>query len=204
MSGFKKFAVAGAGNLRRYIIEELLKLKQSGAAGSVSVLSRLSSALSGTEVVISTLGGVSTLQNEQTVLAEAAKHAGVRLFVPSEFGTLTKDLKEGLFPYFDWDLPNGKVTIQGEGNAPGDRTTLNELADAYQAKSGKKLDLSHMSKVELRAALRKDSEDLASLALFLSLQLDEGFCIARKPEELDNHLFPSWNPTKAVDALLGQ
>ncbi len=38
MSGFKKFAVAGAGNFGKFIVKELLQLKNEGA--SVSVLTR--------------------------------------------------------------------------------------------------------------------------------------------------------------------
>lgn len=40
MSGFKTFTVAGAGNLGKHIIEELLKLQQEGKVASVAFLSR--------------------------------------------------------------------------------------------------------------------------------------------------------------------
>lgn len=40
MSGFKSFTVAGAGNVGKHIIEELLKLQQEGKVTSVAFLSR--------------------------------------------------------------------------------------------------------------------------------------------------------------------
>lgn len=58
-----------------------LKLVDFGSADS------LEAALAGIDVVISTLGatGIETQSN----IARAAKHAGVQLFVPSEFGPPT-------------------------------------------------------------------------------------------------------------------
>ncbi|KAH8108727.1 NAD-binding protein [Phellopilus nigrolimitatus] len=110
MSGYKNFAVAGAGNIGKFVIEALLDKKASGAVSSVSVLTRssggheelvakgaklsavdyaspasLAGALAGIDVLISTLGGPAIAQ--QADLARAAKTAGVQLFVPSEFGT---------------------------------------------------------------------------------------------------------------------
>ncbi len=40
MSGYKKFAVAGAGNFGKFIVKELLQLKNEGTTSSVSVLTR--------------------------------------------------------------------------------------------------------------------------------------------------------------------
>ncbi|EPQ56005.1 NAD P-binding protein [Gloeophyllum trabeum ATCC 11539] len=180
MSGYRNFAVAGAGNLGRFIIQELLKLhaavsvltrssnndahadlaKQGAKFVTVNYtsLSSLSSALSGADVVISTLGGAA-LGEQQTALAEAAKQAGVKLFVPSEFsipteglafgpwgvrGALHRKLQEirlpyALFytgpfadfesaPFLGWDLANGKVNILGEGNAPISFTARRDIA----------------------------------------------------------------------------
>ncbi|KDQ62724.1 hypothetical protein JAAARDRAFT_171316 [Jaapia argillacea MUCL 33604] len=124
MSGFKNFAVAGAGNIGRFIVEELLKLKHTGAVSSVVVLTRessadsqsvtelakqgakiaivdytspssVASALAGIDVVVSALGFAGL--GAQVLLAEEAKKAGVKLFVPSEFGIPTEGLTEGLF-----------------------------------------------------------------------------------------------------------
>ena len=50
----------------------------------------LASTLSGTDVVVSTLGGTPEAFASQTALAKASKEAGVKIFVPSEFGTPTE------------------------------------------------------------------------------------------------------------------
>ncbi|KDQ62723.1 hypothetical protein JAAARDRAFT_190011 [Jaapia argillacea MUCL 33604] len=122
MSGFKKFAVAGAGNIGRFIAEELLKLKQTGVVSSVVVLTRessaasqsvtelakqgakiaivdyaspssLASALAGIDVVASAVSGEAL--GAQVLLAEEAKKAGVKLFVPSEYVIPTEGQTEG-------------------------------------------------------------------------------------------------------------
>jgi len=111
MSGFKHFAVAGAGNLGQHVVKALLQLKEDdGTVTTVKVLTRIGGrkstelvnlgatfvevnydepksmkeALRGTEVVISTLGAPAL--SAQTQLADASQAAGVQLFVPSEFG----------------------------------------------------------------------------------------------------------------------
>ncbi|KZV60712.1 NAD-P-binding protein [Peniophora sp. CONT] len=112
MSGYKSFAVVGAGNIGGPIIEELLNAKATGAIDKVVILSRpasaskldafrtrgasivpvedyssvpdVSNALSGIDVVITTLTDAALRM--QVPIAEAAKAAGVQLFVPSEFG----------------------------------------------------------------------------------------------------------------------
>ena len=53
----------------------------------------LTNALTGVDVIISTLGA--TALNLQGPLAEAAHAAGVKLFVPSEFGMSTEGATEG-------------------------------------------------------------------------------------------------------------
>lgn len=57
----------------------------------------LKNAVTGADVVISTLT-IQALQ-AQNLLAEQAKAAGVKLFVPSEFGDVTTDIEnaEGIF-----------------------------------------------------------------------------------------------------------
>lgn len=56
-------------------------------------MSAVSEALKGIDVVISTIGAAAT--QLQIPIAEAAKAAGVRLFVPSEFGGSTDGAKQG-------------------------------------------------------------------------------------------------------------
>ncbi|KAN0078463.1 hypothetical protein V8E55_010520 [Tylopilus felleus] len=113
MSIYRKFAIAGVGNVGKFIAEELVNQLAAGKADEVVLLTRegshnqvvstlresgakvavvnydsidsLSSALSGIEVVVSVLGyaGIGT---PQLNLAEAAKIANVSLFIASEFG----------------------------------------------------------------------------------------------------------------------
>ncbi|TFY63182.1 hypothetical protein EVG20_g6420 [Dentipellis fragilis] len=112
MSTFTTFAIAGAGNIGVFIVEELLKRKTVGKAKRVVILTRSSSddekykefknkgaevltvdydktdslttALAGIDVVLSTLSVVDPAP--QSTLAIAAKDAGVKLFAPSEYG----------------------------------------------------------------------------------------------------------------------
>ncbi|VDC05084.1 unnamed protein product [Peniophora sp. CBMAI 1063] len=122
MSGYKNFAVVGAGNIGASIIEELLKTKSTGKVDKVVVLSRpesaakldafkargatvvpianyssvpdVAKALTGIDVVIATL--THEALPLQVPIAEAAKSVGVQLFVPSEFGMPTDNATEGL------------------------------------------------------------------------------------------------------------
>ncbi|KAL5536931.1 hypothetical protein ACEPAF_754 [Sanghuangporus sanghuang] len=120
MSGYKTFAVAGAGGLGRFVVEALLAKKNEGTISSVSILSRSSSghddlvakgakvvvvdysssssiksAVTGVDVVVSTLSG--SPLGPQLGLATGAKAAGVKLFVPSEFGNATDGATEGFW-----------------------------------------------------------------------------------------------------------
>ncbi|KAH9055143.1 NAD-P-binding protein [Lactarius deliciosus] len=122
MSGFKNFTVAGLGGLGSHIVRELLKLKNQGKIDNVTVLTRsdsssldeykasgakiavvdygsaesLKNAVTGADVVISTV--THTALQVQHLLAEQAKAAGVKVFVPSEFGDVTdRQNPEGIF-----------------------------------------------------------------------------------------------------------
>jgi uncharacterized protein YbjT (DUF2867 family) len=55
----------------------------------------IKNALAGVEVVISTISGAAL--DVQGKIAEAAKEAGVKLFIPSEFGGTTEGETEGMF-----------------------------------------------------------------------------------------------------------
>jgi len=55
----------------------------------------IKSALTGADVVISTISGMAV--DLQPGIAEAAKEVGVKLFVPSEFGGQTEGETEGFF-----------------------------------------------------------------------------------------------------------
>ena len=55
----------------------------------------IKNALTGVDVVICTISG--TALNLQAEIAAAAKEAGVKLFVPSEFGNVSEGETEGIF-----------------------------------------------------------------------------------------------------------
>ncbi|KAH9986776.1 NAD-P-binding protein [Russula vinacea] len=180
MSGYTNFAVVGAGTLGNYVIQQLLKDKAAGTVKEVVVLTRQGSkttvqgdakvvkvdyssdesikqALSGVQVVISTISGVAL--DVQGKIAAAAKEAGVKLFVPSEFGGNTEGETEGMFgtkaniqgelkavgipyavfytgpfadyiwaPFLNLDVASGKVTVAGDGNKPITFTSRPDIA----------------------------------------------------------------------------
>jgi uncharacterized protein YbjT (DUF2867 family) len=66
-------------------------------------------ALTGVDVVISTVS--MTVLDIQEKIAAAAKEVGVKLFVPSEYGGVTEEAKEG--------VANPKANIQGKLKALG-------------------------------------------------------------------------------------
>jgi len=201
----------------------------------------------------------------QIPLAKAAKAAGVKLFVPSEFGDPTDgqyppntvpDLKVQvvkalneigipfirvftgpfpdfcLIPMFGYDFTGGKVLIRGKGDGAvswtsrsdiaryvtyvitthpveklagrtlrieGDRKTFNELADGYEKKTGKKLEVTRTPRKDLEKALAENPADFLS---YLFLTWDTGKAISGTPEQLDNGLYPDWNPKKVVEDVL--
>jgi len=117
MSGYKNFAIVGAGTLGNYIIHQFLREKAAGTVNDVVVLTRqgskttiegdarvisvdysnpesIKSALLGVDVVISTISG--TALDVQGKIAEAAQAAGIKLFVPSEFGGVTEGETVGM------------------------------------------------------------------------------------------------------------
>jgi len=137
MSGYKNFAVIGAGRIGAFLIDQLLTDKAAGTINDIIVLTRQGSkttvntgaklvtvdysnkesikkALTGVDVVISTVPG--TALDVQPGIAEAAKEAGVKLFVPSEFGGPTEGVTEGLFA--------AKANIQKQLKAIGIPYTL--------------------------------------------------------------------------------
>jgi saccharopine dehydrogenase-like NADP-dependent oxidoreductase len=137
MSGYKNFAVVGAGAIGNFIIRQLLTEKSARTVNNVVVLTRQASltsesgcrtpstnqpsqgskttvdpaaklipvdysnkeliktALTGVDVVISTVPAPAL--DLQPGIAEAAREAGVKLFVPSEFGGRTEGATEGRF-----------------------------------------------------------------------------------------------------------
>ncbi|KAJ6510561.1 hypothetical protein C8R45DRAFT_858518, partial [Mycena sanguinolenta] len=171
---YKSFAVVGGGKLGMPIVKALatqksasiVLLSRSGTTTEISVPAGVSLAKvdtadaaavaavftqHGVEVVISTINSAAV--STQTVLVDAAKQAGVKLFVPSEFGMSTEGdsnnpknkvieyMKSAGVPYarafvgmitefvpFLIGLKDGKITLAGKGDAPVSFTSLPDIA----------------------------------------------------------------------------
>ncbi|KZT54960.1 NAD(P)-binding protein [Calocera cornea HHB12733] len=176
MSAYKSFAVVGAGTLGKYVLEGLVKAQKQGKIDSVVVLTRsaegnpeatklgvksvqvdyedkasLVSALTGVDVVVSTVGifGLGL----QPSIAHAAKEAGVKLFVPAEYGAPAIDMGGGkgklrallkqielpftiffvgvfMHTFFSErliDLPSGKIVVGGKADNPLTVTAVKDI-----------------------------------------------------------------------------
>jgi len=293
MSGFKNFAVAGAGDIGRFFIEELLRQAKIGSVSTVIVLTRtgdgyddlkaqgavfktvdysnhsnLVSTLQGIDVVISAISG--TALRVQMPLSDAAKEAGVKSFVPSEYGSPSTGKTHGTWgdkervrkhlldvglpysqfytgPLSDWffdghaqwgfDLPNDKVLLRGSGNVPiswtssidvaryivfvlthlspaelkntafaveGERRTIHQILDEYQARTGKKLEITYESTEYLEKQVEEHPDDYENgLIRRVFLEWERGEGQTGTPDEV-NKYWPEFNPTKVVDVILGQ
>jgi len=278
------FAVVGAGAIGAWIIDELLNHKASGAVNTLKILSRsetikssnpkwfakgaeftqadyadeaaLAGFFEGIDVVFSTINA--TVVEQQQVLARIAKAAGVKLFVPSEYGIDTENATDGVFlakkrfseflreidlpyvkiftglwtdycitPSWGWQLDDGKATIGGIGDSPlsfvhrtdiaryvgyvfthippselawkilrieAERTTFNKIAAGYEAKTGKKLEITRTP----REVLAKKADD-GDLMAFLFHEWDLHGGTVGSP--LTNDLYPDWNPRSVIDAI---
>ncbi|KAH9978228.1 NAD-P-binding protein [Lactifluus volemus] len=277
MSGYKNFAIIGAGDLGMYVVRQFLEEKAAGTIDEVVVLTRQESnriiegdarvvpvdyssrdsirdALIGIDVVICTISGA--VIDLQRVIIEAAKEAGVQLFLPSEFGGATEGKTEGVFgekadiqrllidldlpyaafytgPFADglWqsylylDVTSGHVSVGGDGNTgisftsrtdiarylayvlthlppeelknrsfaiEGDAMSFNEVFQAYEAKTGKKLQVTYIPLSKFEARLAANQRDIPA---FLHI-----FWATEGPfPQTDNDLYPDWNPSPVID-----
>lgn len=117
MSEIKSVAIAGAtGRLGPHVLNALVdagfqvtvltRSKKPGALDAdVKVLEvdftsmdSLAAALKGIDAVVSTIGG--TAIDNQTILIDAAIAAGVKRFIPSEYGTVTTNPKVESYPLY--------------------------------------------------------------------------------------------------------
>jgi uncharacterized protein YbjT (DUF2867 family) len=78
----------------------------------------------------------------------------------------------------------------------GDRATFNECAERYEAKTGKKLEVTHIPVSTLKKNVEEDPNDLPSQISWV-WELGEGDVGAKT----DNHLWPEWNPRKIIDII---
>ncbi|KAH8985837.1 NAD-P-binding protein [Lactarius hatsudake] len=118
MSGYKSFAIVGAGIFGSFVVRQFLKDKTAGTVDEVVVLTRqgskttiegdakvvavdysnkesIKNALTGVDVVICTISR--TALDLQAGIAAAAKETGVKLFIPSEFGNVSEGETQGMF-----------------------------------------------------------------------------------------------------------
>lgn len=116
MSAFKNIAIVGAGRLGTVVLDKLMSsgqfnvkvLKRMGSKspinGKVKVVDvdfasveSLESALAGQEVVISTVA--SSALESQIILIDAAVAAGVKRFIPSEYGSISTIQRRDSCPF---------------------------------------------------------------------------------------------------------
>ncbi|KAH9978223.1 hypothetical protein BGW80DRAFT_1456305 [Lactifluus volemus] len=76
----------------------------------------------------------------------------------------------------------------------GDIKSFNEIFRAYEAKTGKKLEVTYIPVSELEARLASDPQDFAA---FLHKMLATTGPVSKS----DNHLYPDWNPSSVLDNI---
>jgi uncharacterized protein YbjT (DUF2867 family) len=136
MSSIHKVAVAGAGSVGKFVVPALVDagfevtvLTRSGSSpelpSSVKTatvdykdVDSLTKALTGQDALVSTIGAAGL--SEQEHLVDAAIAAGVKRYIPSEFGSDTTNPKSQAFPVFK---PKIQVADDVEKKVKGTNTT---------------------------------------------------------------------------------
>jgi nucleoside-diphosphate-sugar epimerase len=77
-----------------------------------------------------------------------------------------------------------------------ERLSFNEVFEAYEAKSGKKLVVSYVPVDDLKARLAADGRDISAM---IHLAWAEGMGVVG--DQLDNGKWPEWKPSKVIDYL---
>jgi hypothetical protein len=72
--------------------------------------------------------------------------------------------------------------------------SFNELVKEYEAKTGKKVEVTYMPISELDARLASNPQDFGAYA-------HKYWATADGHWETDNHLYPGWNPSSVVDNM---
>jgi hypothetical protein len=75
------------------------------------------------------------------------------------------------------------------------KQSFNEIFKEYEAKTGKKVEVTYIPVSELDTRLASNPQDFASFLKKLWATGD-----GRLPET-DNHLYPGWNPSSVVDNI---
>ncbi|TFY73166.1 hypothetical protein EWM64_g10846, partial [Hericium alpestre] len=131
----------------------------------------------------------------------------------------------------DASVEKGKVIVAGDGNAlnsftapvdiarfivhvvlslppkdsewrvfhiEGERTSFNAVISEYEKRTGRKLTVIYRPLEELKEAAKNPDDFVNNL---LADYATGGSIVADK-SELDNHLYPDWNPKRVIDVLL--
>lgn len=78
--------------------------------------------------------------------------------------------------------------------------TFVDVVRQYEQRTGKQITVTHIPRAELERQLQADPNDFVA---YLRLDWDNGNGVAAQdPEELDNKLWPEWNPMKVLDTIL--
>jgi len=76
---------------------------------------------------------------------------------------------------------------------PKNTQTFDEIVKTYESRTGKPLDVIHLSSEEI-----KKKEEAADLLGILYFDWENGNGVVGEP---DNDLYPGWNPKKVIDAI---
>ena len=76
--------------------------------------------------------------------------------------------------------------------------SFNEIFKGYEAKTGKKVEVTYASIPDLDARLASNPRDIAAFLHKLWATVDP---VQSSKQDIDNHLYPNWNPTPVIDCL---
>ncbi|KAI0250539.1 NAD-P-binding protein [Lactifluus subvellereus] len=77
----------------------------------------------------------------------------------------------------------------------GDTKSFNEIFKAYEAKTGKKLEVTYIPVSELDARIAANPHDICAY-------LQKVWATAGPVWKSDNHLYPDWNPSSVIDSIM--
>jgi hypothetical protein len=75
-----------------------------------------------------------------------------------------------------------------------EKQSFNEIFRAYEAKTGKKLEVTYIPISELEARLASNPHDFVAF-------LHKMLATTRPVSQSDNHLYPDWNPSSVLENI---